>query len=313
MSNQTKSWTIKSILNWTTDYLKKLGIEWPHLEGEILLAAALQVPRIQLYVQHERILNATELAKYKALLLRRSKHEPIAYIVGTQPFMSLELEVSRDALIPRPETEKLVECVLDLANNFLPAAQSSPASAQNSPAPAQSLKILEIGTGSGAIAVSLAKYLPQAEITATDISEAALSVARRNAEKFGVADRIIFMQQDFLTSPFPALSSHLSPFTSYHFTLSNPPYIPSAEISKLMPDVRDFEPVAALDGGPDGLIFIRALLEKSPALLQPKGYLVMEIGFDQKEHVLSLAKHFKSLQVEKDQFGKDRVFVGKIS
>ncbi|MFA4859046.1 MAG: peptide chain release factor N(5)-glutamine methyltransferase [Candidatus Margulisiibacteriota bacterium] len=290
-----QKWTIKSILDWTADYLKKFNIEWPHLEGEILLSYALGVKRIELYIQHERVLTDPELAKYKALILRRSKHEPIAYIVGTQPFMSLELEVNPSVLIPRPETEKLVECVLDLA-------------AEVSLSPGQKLKIADLCTGSGAIAVSLAKYLPQAEITATDIADAALTLARRNAEKFNVADRITFLQDDLLNTQ----------LTTYNILVSNPPYIPIAELPKLMPDVRDFEPVSALDGGPDGLKFIHILIEKSPALIKPGGYLVMEIGFDQKEKVLELCRtavagrNFKETKVVPDQFGKDRVFVGKV-
>ncbi|MBU0686806.1 MAG: peptide chain release factor N(5)-glutamine methyltransferase [Candidatus Margulisbacteria bacterium] len=281
------TWTINKILEWTTDYLKKYNTEWPHLEGEILLAHTLGVKRIELYVQHERILSEKELAKYKALILRRSKHEPIAYIVGNQPFMSLELEVTPDVLIPRPETEKLVEIALEEAKNLK-----------------GTVKIADIGTGSGAIAVTLAKYIPNCEVTAIEISEKALEIARKNAEKFGVANKITFLKGNFL-----------APLANRKFDMivSNPPYIASAQIKTLMPDVRDFEPTGALDGGEDGLKYIKQLLEQAPALLSDKGYLIIEIGEDQKAKTLAAAQNFSNPKVLKDQFEKDRVFIARYS
>ncbi|MBU1767986.1 MAG: peptide chain release factor N(5)-glutamine methyltransferase, partial [Candidatus Omnitrophica bacterium] len=252
-----------------------------------LLAHTLGVKRIELYVQHERILSEKELAKYKALILRRSKHEPIAYIVGNQPFMSLELEVTPDVLIPRPETEKLVEIALEEAKNLK-----------------GTVKIADIGTGSGAIAVTLAKYIPNCEVTAIEISEKALEIARKNAEKFGVANKITFLKGNFL-----------APLANRKFDMivSNPPYIASAQIKTLMPDVRDFEPTGALDGGEDGLKYIKQLLEQAPALLSDKGYLIIEIGEDQKAKTLAAAQNFSNPKVLKDQFEKDRVFIARYS
>lgn len=280
-------WTIKKLLDWTTEYFKKYSIEWPHLEAEILLAHSLGVPRIQLYVQFERVLSPDELAEYKKLILRRSKHEPIAYITGKQPFMSLEFEVNPSVLIPRPETEKLVEVTIDAAKEI------------------KNPIIADLGTGCGAIAVSLAKYLPEAKIYATDTSKEAIEVAKANAEKHGVQDRCTFFVGDLL-EPLKELKGKLDIITS------NPPYVKTGDIDSLQPEIKDFEPRHALDGGEDGLKFYKKIVGEADVYLKERGLLVFEIGADQAKAVdemLSLTQKYEKSKIYKDLSGIERVIV----
>ncbi len=280
-----ETWTIKKLLDWTTEYFKKYNIEWPHLEAEILLAHSLKVPRIQLYVQFEKVLTSEELAEYKKLILRRSKHEPVAYIIETQPFMSLEFKVNPSVLIPRPETEKLVEITIDASKTF------------------KSPLIADLGTGSGAIAVSLAKYISGSKIYATDVSKEAIEIAKENAEKHGVQDRCTF----FVGSLFEPLEDMKGRFD---IIVSNPPYVKTAEIDSLEPDIKDFEPRHALEAGEDGLKYIREIIEKSPAYLKNPGKILMEFGMGQGSTILDLAEKdgkYKNQQIIKDNSGIDRI------
>lgn len=282
----SETWTVTKLLDWTTEYFKKHGIEWPHLEAEILLSHTLAVPRIQLYVQFERILKDDELAKYKALILRRSKHEPIAYITGHQPFMSLDFEVNPSVLIPRPETEKLVEIGIETGKLI------------------EKPEIADIGVGSGSIAVSLAKYLPKAKIVGVDSSKEALEVAKRNAEKVGVADRCEFIHGD-LFEPIKG--------RAFDIIVSNPPYIKSADIPTLQPEIKDFEPREALDGGEDGLKFFREIADKAKNHLKENGKLLLEIGFGQGDQIkaLLLKAGFTEITITKDTSGIERVIKAK--
>jgi release factor glutamine methyltransferase len=280
----TETWTIKKLVDWTTEYLKKYSIEWPHLEAEILLAHSLKIPRIQLYVQFERVLTPDELAEYKKLLLRRTKREPIAYITGKQPFMSLDFEVNPSVLIPRPETEKLVEITIDLAKKL-----ENPA-------------IADIGTGSGAIAVSLAKYIPSAKVRATDSSKEAIEAAKSNAEKHGVQDRCEFFVGDLL-NPLKG---------EFDIIVSNPPYIKTGEIDSLQPEISKFEPRYALDGGDDGLNYYRKIVEEVAAYLKGNGSLVLEVGAGQAKTVNELigkTGKFAAPEIIKDLSGIERVVV----
>jgi len=283
------TWSITKILNWTTQYFKDHGIEWPHLEAEILLAHALNVKRIQLYIQHVKVLNNEELAYCKGLIGRRIKHEPIAYITGYQPFMGIDFIVTPDVLIPRPETEKLVEIAIDISRFTF----------HDSP-----FTIVDVGTGSGAIAVSLAKFIPQAMIIGIDLSSAALEVAKQNAQKHNVTDRCQFMQGNLL-DPLKAMEK-------VDLIISNPPYIPTKDIPTLMADVKDYEPHSALAGGDDGLDYIRQLLEQAPKLLTANGLLLLEFGFGQAETINDYAKDkFSEIKIIKDNAGIDRIFWGK--
>jgi len=285
------TWTISTLLDWTTIYFTNHKIEEPHLEAEILLAHALKIKRIELYMQHERVLKEEELAVFKQLILRRIKREPTAYIIGYKPFMSLDLNVTKDVLIPRPETEKLVEESISLIK--LNGKDS--------------VHVADIGTGSGAIGVSIAKYCKSAKVYATDISKAAIEVAESNAEKHGVKDRISFYLGD-LFSPIPG-------DIKFDLILSNPPYIKTSEIKDLQPEISKYEPAGALDGGPDGLDYYRKIISQAPGHLADSGYLLLEAGYGQADNIIEMIKNtgsFRETKKIKDLSGIDRVILAKI-
>jgi release factor glutamine methyltransferase len=280
-----ENWTITKLLDWTTEYFKKYNIEWPHLEAEILLAHSLKLKRIELYTNHERVLTKAELAEYKVLIQRRSKKEPIAYITGNQPFMSLDFKINRSVLIPRPETEKLVEITIDLVKN-------------------RKFTIADIGTGSGVIAISLAKYLPEIKVIGIDTSPDAINLAQKNVEDHKLSDRCEFRKGNL----FEPLKEKVD------IIVSNPPYIPTKDIETLETDVKDWEPTQALDGGADGLDYIRKLIDLSPDHLNPDSLLLIEIGYDQGEKVKLLAKNsgkYKEIEIIKDLNGKERILKAK--
>lgn len=251
---QLETWTTLKVLTWTKDFLSGKGIDNARLEAEWLLCAATGLDRVGLYLNFEKPLSDDELARYRAMVTRRGKREPLQHILGSQEFCGLEFEVTPDVLIPRHDTETLV----DEALLRMPGAST----------------VLDIGTGSGCIAVSLAKQLPQASITAVDISGAALTVARRNAERNGVA--IEFLQGS-LCEPVAG--------RSFDLIVSNPPYIPSRDIEELAPEVRDFDPRGALDGGADGLDIYKILIPAARSRLNPAGWLLVEIGIGQAPDV----------------------------
>jgi release factor glutamine methyltransferase len=253
----TEIWTTLKVLDWTKEYLVSRGVENARLEAEWLLCAATGLDRVGLYLNFERPLNDDELAAYRVMVARRGKREPLQHILGTQEFCGLEFDVSPDVLIPRHDTETLVNEALAR----MPAAQS----------------VLDIGTGSGCIAVALACRLPDASVTAVDISAAALVVARRNAVRNGVV--IEFLH-----------GSLLEPVAGRHFDLiiSNPPYIPSRDIETLESEVRDFDPRGALDGGADGLDVYRAMIPGAAALLNSGGWLLVEVGIGQAADVAQM-------------------------
>jgi release factor glutamine methyltransferase len=249
-------WTVKRLLDWTKPYLAQKGAEFPQLDAEMLLSHALGWKRIELYTRHEEEPSEPERAKFKELVQQRVKGCPVAYLVGRKEFFSLEFEVNRDVLIPRPDSECVVGECLRLAREV---AES---------------QILDIGTGSGCLAVAVAKYRKTARVTATDVSAAALAVAARNAAKHGVGERIRFLEGD-LFDPLPARER-------FDFILSNPPYIPHDEIAGLASGVRDYEPHAALDGGPDGFAVFDRLIAGAPERLKADGWMIVEIGSPQE-------------------------------
>jgi release factor glutamine methyltransferase len=274
-------------LDWAAHCLKEDQIEDARLESEILLAHALGAKRSSLITQRHRNIETKQLSKFRSYINRRLKHEPTAYIVGCQPFLSLDFKVNRSVLIPRPETELLVETLLNEINE-----RSMVYSLWS---------IADIGTGSGAIAVSLAKHLPEAKIVGIDSSPEAIKAARENARFHKVENRCEFMISDM----FGGLKAKAD------IIFSNPPYIPTADIPNLQPEVRDWEPKAALDGGPDGLNYIRKLLTGSPEYLNENGYLLFEFGINQAEAILDLAEgRFKAIRIIKDYAGIDRIFKG---
>jgi release factor glutamine methyltransferase len=252
-----QAWTISRLLEWTTRYLTGKEFETPRLDAEVLLSHALGCKRIELYTRHDDEPPEATRAKFKELVQQRVKGCPVAYLVGRKEFFSLELEVNRDVLIPRPDTETVVSECLRLAKELA--------------AP----RILDIGTGSGCLAVAVAKYNKTAEMTAVDMSAAALAVAARNALKHGVAERVRFLKGD-LFAPIPTGER-------FELILSNPPYIPHGDIPGLAVGVREYEPHLALDGGADGYAVFDRLIAGAPERLKPGGYFIVEIGAPQEE------------------------------
>ena len=262
------TWTVHAILKVTTDYLTAKGIDSPRLSAEILLAHQLNMNRVNLYLNYDRPLNNRELDGYRSLIRRRLAREPIQYITGVQEFWSLDFAVGPGVLIPRPESELLIEQVLPLCADRGWTKSRAP-------------RILDLGTGSGALAVTLARELNHALIWASDISPATLEAARRNAGKHGVAEKITFAEGD-LFQPFR------DPLLSFDVILSNPPYIASGVLDSLEPEVRDHEPRLALDGGARGMAYINKILAEGPDYLQPGGWILVEMDPEQTLQALAV-------------------------
>jgi release factor glutamine methyltransferase len=260
------SWTILTLLQWAQTYLQSKGISEPRPGAEVLLAHCLGCNRLDLYLRHDQPLTDDELGCYKRLLKRRLAHEPTQYITGHQEFWSLDFLVSPAVLIPRPETELLVEAILEQTKRREPGAGA--------------VRILDVGTGSGILAVVLAKELPQAQVMALDRSWPALQVARKNARRHGVDQQIAWVLGDLVEAL--ALKAH------FDVIMSNPPYVATTEWEQLPSDIKNFEPRLALDGGPDGLDVIRVLVPEMQQLLRPEGLLALEVGQGQAEAVKQL-------------------------
>ena len=277
---------MKSFLKWSTDLLDQAGINSPRLEAEVLLAGALQLCREEIHLRSERILSEEDKAILHDLVERRVRREPVAHILGHKEFWSLDFKITPDVLIPRPETEILIETLFSLNNET---------------SKDQSLTLLDIGTGSGVIAVVVALAISNCQVTATDCSPEALVVARANAKIHGVSNRINFVQCDTFTG---------LPETTYDFIVSNPPYIETARLNNLMSDVRDFEPWCALDGGMDGFDFYRRIVPGALGYLKQGGRLVLEIGDTQAKTVnrlLCFEDKYEAIKVKQDFGGYDRV------
>lgn len=298
MQKQTKTdnapWTILRLLEWTTSYFKKHGIESPRAGAEILLAHSLGLRRIDLYLRYDQPLVADELGHFKALIKRRADREPVAYIVGTKEFWSIELTVTPDVLIPRPETECLVEAAL----TFLPETGEADTDFQP-------LNVLDLGTGSGAIIMALAKERPGHFFAAADISPSALAIAAQNACNHHLEDKIAFFCADWLTS-----IKDSRPV--FDLIVSNPPYIRSHDMAGLAPEINRYEPQKALDGGTDGLDQVRLIVAGAGNHLKPSGHLLLEIGYDQKDDVKKIVEQqggYGRIDFISDYAGLDRVAV----
>ncbi len=265
-------------------------------DAELLLLHTLQIARVTLLAHPSRELTAAQQALYQSTIERRLRHEPIQYITGQQEFYGLLLEVTPAVLIPRPETEHLVETVLHLLPSDNP---------DNPDKPDKPLKIADIGTGSGAIAIALAVHLPRARITGIDLSSAALAVAAANAEKFGVAARIRFLVSDLLSAVLPALSGDRE--SRFDAIVSNPPYIPESDRSTLHPQVRDHEPGSALFAGESGLDLYRRLIPQAWSALNPDGLLALEIGHGQRDALAALLSGWDDIRFLNDLQGIPRV------
>jgi release factor glutamine methyltransferase len=275
-------WTMLEVIQWTTRHFQQKGIGNPRLEAEVLLAHLLDIDRMGLYLNYETPLTEGERAAYREMIQRRTAGEPIAYIVGYKEFWSMRFAVSPECLIPRPETEHLVEEAVRIGKGLqLP------------------LRALEIGHGCGAIAIALATELEGAQIVATDISPGVRSLAQENADAYGVGDRIQFVLGDL----YPPGEG------PFNLICSNPPYIPSAEVLQLAPEVRDYEPLTALDGGEDGLRFFREIAQGAPNFLAEGGWLLLEMGKGQDPQVAAMLQErgFTHIDLIPDYAGITRV------
>lgn len=246
--------TVLEAIRKTTEFFERKGLDSPRLQSELLLAHALSLPRMKLYLNFERALTSAEQDKFRELSRRRGTREPLQHIVGTVSFCGLELACSKAALIPRPETELLAQMAWE-------HLQALPELAPN---------VLDIGTGTGCLPIAIAHRCLGANCTAVDVSTDALRLARSNAEYCGVAERIQFIESDGFSA--------LEPGLRFDLIVSNPPYIAASEIKTLQPEVRDFDPLLALDGGPDGLVFYRRLAAEAGEFLNPNAPLMMEFG-----------------------------------
>jgi release factor glutamine methyltransferase len=265
--NKSKQWTLVPLLNTTADYLEKKGIESPRLATELLLCEILKCNRLDLYLKYDRPVNSDELSAFRTSVKRAAGGEPLQYIIGHTDFMDLRIKVNPNALIPRPETEILVQESIRELESFKPR---------------EHLNVLEIGTGTGCISLALLKHDQSLRITATDISEGALSLALENAEFYKMEDSLEFVKSDMF--------GDLPHETAYDMIVSNPPYVSDGEYASLDEKVLKYEPRSALLAGADGLNFYRQILERAVERLNSDGVMLLEIGFDQLAPIKELAE-----------------------
>jgi release factor glutamine methyltransferase len=281
-------WTILKLLGWTTSYFNSHNIDSPRIDAEVLLAHVLDVERIDLYTRHDQPLSASELSRFKKLIRRRALREPVAYITRSKEFWSRDLTVTPDVLIPRPETELLVERALEILSRM---------------AATEKRNILDLGTGSGAVVIALASVQPHHLYVASDISANAIQVARQNAQRHGLDPVIRFLVGDWLR-PFKPDDSR------FDLIVSNPPYIQRGLIDGLQPEIVKFEPRRALDGGENGLRCLERIISEAHRHLTESGTLLLEIGYDQREAIADIAarrKWYGQPEFYKDYAGHDRV------
>jgi release factor glutamine methyltransferase len=275
-----------AVLDWVRGHFESKQIASPRLDAELLLSHALGMQRVMLYARFDQPLGPEELALIRGLVARRARGEPIAHLTGEKELWSMRFEVNADVLIPRPDTETLIElCIARMI------AVEGP-------------RIADVGTGSGCIALALAKDLPNAKVTAIDVSAKALAVAEKNRLRHGLGDRVELVESDLFAAV---------PAGSFDLIAANLPYIAKSEIPELMRDVRDFEPHLALDGGPDGLDLIRRLAAEAKQRLVPGGLLALEIGWDQKAAVEALLSEggWQQIETHKDLGDNDRVVLAR--
>ena len=291
MSN--KIWRVVDLLDWTVGYFQQHGIPNPRLDAEVLLAHLLEKTRLQLYLHFEMPVFQEHLTPFRELIKKRIAHTPVSYLTNRKEFMSLDFYVDERVLIPRPETEQLVETILTTKTE-------------------NSQRLLELGTGSGVIATSLALQQPEWEIVATDISEPALTVAQKNAETHACTEQIKFLSGD-LFEPIEAINTNGN--TRFDWIVCNPPYVKNTERDTLSPDVRDYEPEIALFAGDDGLVVIRRLIAEAPKHLAPGGKLIFEIGERQADSVRALIdaeSTYCTYELFKDYAEKERIVLASV-
>lgn len=292
MQKQTKlrppEWTIIKLVQWATTYFNNHDIDSPRATAEILLAHVLNTRRIDLYLRYDQPLIPAELKRFKALIKRRLNREPVAYILGRKEFWSMELHVTRDVLIPRPETECLVEKTIELL-----ALDSD----------LESKRILELGTGCGAVILALASENARHSYWATDISINAIRVARQNAKQNDLDGKVYFITGDW----FAPLRSKPGLFD---LIVSNPPYIKSDDLTRLQPEIHAYEPLLALDGAADGLHCLRRIIQSAYLFLKPQGVIILEIGHDQKaplKQMIAECGEYEEINFYQDYSGYDRI------
>lgn len=278
---------LKDVFAKGINMLKLSNIDAPVITAGAILCFVLGCEKIYLYSHDDYTLSKNEYEQYLAALKRRIAGEPLQYIIGCQEFMSLNFKVTKDVLIPRQDTETLVECIIELANEM------------------DTVSILDIGTGSGCIAISLAYYIKNSQVMGIDISKGALRVAIENARTCGVEKKAVFIESNLFENV---------PHKKFDVIVSNPPYIPLKDIDMLEEQVKDFEPKTVLDGGEDGLYFYKKIVKESIDFLKPEGILAFEVGFDQAQEVVRImGASYQNIKVQKDLAGIERVVMGSLS
>jgi release factor glutamine methyltransferase len=316
-----QAWTIQKLLNWIAEYLANKGIDSPRLSAELLLSGVLELKRIELYTQFDKPVTKQQLDKLHDLVRRAGQNEPVAYLIGKTEFYSLELNITADCMIPRPETELLVQRAIEFLRTHAVRNSTSGKTMQrvqstNGACPGTA-SVCDWCTGSGCIAVAIAKNFPDARIIATDICDAALNVAAENVEKHQLKDRIKLLHGDLFDPIMPQLDvEKLVPDSDRGFDLivCNPPYVSAAEYEKLDKNVKDYEPKSALFAGADGLDVYRRICEKVDQFLKPDAALMLEIGFAQGQAVRELLEQtgaFAEIKIEKDYHNNDRIAIAK--
>lgn len=285
--------TVLEVIQRSTEFLQKKGVDSPRLQAELLLAHKLSVPRMRLYLDFERRLQPEELEAVRQMVKRRGQREPLQQIVGSTSFCGLEIFVNRNVLVPRPETELLAEAGWTFAREQARSEGSAP-------------KVLDVGVGSGCLAIAIAANCPAALVTAIDISTEALQLAQSNAERAGVQDRITFVRSDAL--------AEVPCERQFSLVVSNPPYIPTGDLETLQAEIRQYEPRQALDGGQDGLDFYRLLAAGTGSRLRPSGALMVEFG-DGQERALEKLFEDENWVVEKileDYTRRPRIMIARL-
>lgn len=283
--------TVLEVIKRSTEFLTRKGVESPRLQVELLLAHVLKLPRLQLYLNFERKLDERDLESVREMVKRRGAREPLQHITGSTSFCGIEITVNREVLVPRPETELLAERGWKFLQNVVTGAEGP--------------KVLDFGTGSGCIAIALATHAPRSRIWAVDASEPALAVARANAVRHGAESKIQFIHASDLRE--------LDPLLQFDLIISNPPYITASEIEGLDPEVRDFDPRLALDGGPDGLKFYSLLASEARERLTACGSMMLEFGDGQALAISNLLVKagWNVEAVERDLSGRERILVAR--
>ena len=284
---------VLEIIKKTTDFFATKGVESPRLNAELLIGHALGLKRMQLYLQFERLLAEAELEKIRPLVRRRAQREPLQYILGETEWSGLVLKTDRRALIPRPETELLVELTVKTAREL----------------PAPPARILDLGTGTGALALALAKEFPEATVTAVDASEDALALARENAAALGLAERVEIVKSDW----FSAVEAPKEAAERFGLIVSNPPYLTEAEVAEAEPEVRAFEPVSALMAPDGGAADLKRIIAAAPGYLAEGGVLALETGIAQHAELLAAcaAAGFSRSESHRDLTGRDRFVIAR--